>query len=154
MINIHGQHAHQLLLKPDHQLSLIDAYANHFGLLEQTNLSYQSWRSLHAERVRLKKEQEQRQARLQLLEYQVQELDEFALQDGEFKEIETEHSRLANSEVLLNNSQLCLQLLSDGEDVNVQQLLKTVLDKLDALVELDPQLKNVSQLLNDAVILV
>ncbi|NCB58557.1 MAG: DNA repair protein RecN [Gammaproteobacteria bacterium] len=152
LINIHGQHAHQLLLKPEHQLTVLDAYANHQGLLDTTRLHYQSWRSLHAERQRLRQAQEQRQARLQLLEYQVQELDEFALQPGEFNEIEAEHTRLANSESLLNDSQFCLQLLHDGDDVTINVLMQNVLDKLEGLGEVDPRLKNVAQMLQDAQI--
>ena len=68
LINIHGQHAHQLLLKPEYQLTVLDAYANHQGLLDATRQQYQNWRSLHAERQRLRQAQEQRQARLQFLE--------------------------------------------------------------------------------------
>jgi DNA repair protein RecN (Recombination protein N) len=152
LINIHGQHAHQLLLKQEHQLSVLDAYANHRGLLDSTRHYYQQWRSLHAERQRLRQAQEQRQARLQLLEYQVQELDEFALQADEFKNIVAEHSRLANCESLLNDSQFCLQLLDDGEDATISLLMKKVLDKLEALGEVDPSLKNIAQMLQDAQI--
>lgn len=43
LIQIHGQHAHQLLLKPDHQKHLLDAYAGHDDLLQQMRASYQTW---------------------------------------------------------------------------------------------------------------
>lgn len=152
LINIHGQHAHQLLLKSEYQLTVLDAYANHQGLLDSTRQHYQSWRSLHAERQRLRQAQEQRQSRLQLLEYQVQELDEFALRPGEFAEIEVEHTRLANSESLLHDSQFCLQLLHDGDDITIGTLMQNVLDKLEQLGEMDPLLKNVAQMLQDAKI--
>jgi DNA repair protein RecN (Recombination protein N) len=150
LINIHGQHAHQLLLKPEYQLNVLDAYANHHGLLESTRQYYQEWRSLHAERQRLRQAQDQRQARLQLLEYQVEELDEFALQAGEFNAVVAEHTRLANSESLLNDSQYCLQLLDDSDDVTINQLMKKVLDKLEPIGELDASLKNIAQMLKDA----
>ena len=152
LINIHGQHAHQLLLKPEYQLTVLDAYANHQGLLDATRQQYQNWRSLHAERQRLRQAQEQRQARLQLLEYQVQELDEFALQPGEFADIEAEHTRLANSESLLNDSQYCLQLLHDSDDVTICSLLKNVQDKLETLGDVDARLKSIAQMLRDAQI--
>ena len=96
LVNIHGQHAHQLLLKSDYQLAVLDAYAGHQFLLDETRASYQQWRNQHAELNRLKQDQQERDARQQLLEYQVQELDDFALQAGEYEEIESEHSRLAN----------------------------------------------------------
>lgn len=152
LINIHGQHAHQLLLKPDYQLNIIDAYANHPHLLENTRQAFQTWRSLHAERSRLKKEQEQRIARQQLLEYQVEELDEFALQSGEFEQIEAEHARLANSEALLHDSQLCLQLLQDSEETSIDQLIKQVIDTLEPLQNIDAPLKNITTMLSEAKI--
>ena len=96
LVNVHGQHAHQMLLKPDYQLALLDGYAGHHLLLDDVRRHYQQWRQLQNELNRLKAEQQQREARRQLIEYQVQELDEFALQPGEFEEIEEEHQRLAN----------------------------------------------------------
>lgn len=152
LINIHGQHAHQLLLKPEHQLSMLDAYANHQHLLEETNASFQHWRSLHAERQHLKQQQAQQQARQQLLEYQVKELNDFGLQPNEFVQIEAEHSKLANSETLLQNSHLCLQLLNDGDDATVSSLLKTILGHLEGLSDLDPALKNTMSMLQEASI--
>lgn len=150
LINIHGQHAHQLLLKPEHQLAMLDAYANHHHLLEQTSQAYQHWRSLHAERQHLKQMQGQNQARQQLLEYQVKELDEFALQPGEYEQIEAEHAKLANSETLLQNTHLCLQMLQDGDDVTVGSLLKNVIANLENLTDMDPALKNVMDMLQEA----
>ena len=152
LINIHGQHAHQLLLKPDHQLNIIDAYANHPSLVEQTRQAFQQWRSLHSERARLKKEQEQRQALQQLLEYQVEELEQFALSEGEFEQIEMEYSRLANSEALMHDSQLCLQILQDSEDSNIDQMIKQVIDTLSPLSSVDSNLKNITGMLSEAKI--
>lgn len=44
LLNIHGQHAHQLLLKPEHQLTILDAYAGHHELLDQTRSTFSQWR--------------------------------------------------------------------------------------------------------------
>lgn len=152
LINIHGQHAHQLLLKPEYQLAMLDAYANHQQLLDESQASYQHWRSLHAERQHLKQTLAQQQSRQQLLEYQVKELNEFALQPGEFLQIEAEHAKLANSETLLQNSHHCLQLLNDGDDATVSSLLKTVIGHLETLSDLDPALKNAMTMLQEASI--
>lgn len=87
LVNVHGQHAHQMLLKPDYQLALLDGYAGHHLLLDEVRRHYQQWRQLQNELNRLKAEQQQREARRQLIEYQVQELDEFALQPGSLKRL-------------------------------------------------------------------
>ena len=152
LINIHGQHAHQLLLKPDHQLTILDGYAGHHSLLEATRQHYQQWRQLQNERVRLQQYKSQREARRQLLEYQVEELDTFALQPGEYEEIEQEHSRLANGGQIVSDCQACLDLLYDNDEATVASLLKNSLSRLEDLCVLDDRLQSVTSMLQEAMI--
>ena len=152
LLNIHGQHAHQLLLKPEHQLTILDAYAGHHDLLDQTRSTFSQWRQQHHELQKLKTEQEQRQSRRQLLEYQVEELDEFALGEQEFAEIEQEHSRLANGSEIVEQCQGCLDLLYDNEEITIAGLLTSVTDKLEKLTDLDASLQPVATMLQEAVI--
>ena len=90
LVSIHGQHAHQLLAKSEYQQQLIDQYANHSELLAKVKGQYRQWRTLEKEYQSLLEKQAQRDSQKQLLEYQVSELDEFALQPGEFEQIEEE----------------------------------------------------------------
>ena len=152
LLNIHGQHAHQLLLKPEHQLTILDAYAGHHELLDQTRSTFSQWRQQHHELQKLKTEQEQRQSRRQLLEYQVEELDEFALGEQEFAEIEQEHSRLANGSEIVEQCQGCLDLLYDNEEITIAGLLTSVTDKLEKLMDLDTSLQPIATMLQEAVI--
>ncbi len=152
LVNVHGQHAHQLLLKPDYQLSLLDGYAGHHLLLEEVRQHYQLWRQLQNELNRLKAEQQQREARRQLIEYQVQELDEFALQPGEFEAIEEEHQRLANGTELMQECGACLDLLYDNEETTIAGLLQVAVDKAEGLVGMDSRLTPVLEMLNEAMI--
>ncbi|PJG58925.1 DNA repair protein RecN [Aeromonas cavernicola] len=152
LVNIHGQHAHQMLLKPDYQLTLLDGYAGHHLLLSEVRQHYQQWRQLHNELNRLKAEQQQREARRQLIEYQVQELDEFALQLGEFEQIEEEHQRLANGTELVQECGFCLDLLYDNEETTIAGLLQTAVDRAEGLVGMDGRLGNVLGMLNEALI--
>ncbi len=152
LINIHGQHAHQLLLKPEYQLTLLDAYAGHHELLSSTREQYQLWRQLQNEIQRLQQDKSQREARRQLLEYQVEELDSFALQPGEFAEIEQEHTRLANSGEIVSDCQICLDLLYDNEEVTAATLLKSAASRLETLCSLDESLQPVAQMLQEALI--
>ena len=152
LLNIHGQHAHQLLLKPEHQLTILDAYAGHHELLDQTRSTFSQWRQQHHELQKLKTEQEQRQSRRQLLEYQVEELDEFALGEQEFAEIEQEHSRLANGSEIIEQCQGCLDLLYDNEEITIAGLLTSVTDKLEKLTDMDASLQPIATLLQEAVI--
>lgn len=152
LINIHGQHAHQELQKPDYQRSLLDAYAGHHQLLQQVSHSYQQWRQLSNERKRLQSEQVQWQAQRQLLEYQVAELDELALAADEFPGLEAEHKRLANGAELLNDCQFTLSVLAEGEESNALQLLRQGLKTLAELTRMDERLAPVQEMIESSLI--
>ncbi|MGL4474107.1 MAG: DNA repair protein RecN [Shewanella sp.] len=152
LVGIHGQHAHHAMLKSDQQLALLDSYANHKFLQEAVINAYQQVRQSEAELKRLTLSSNERLARRQLLQYQVQELDEFNLQAGEFQEIESEHKRLANGSALIDNCQHSLQLIQDSDDATIEQLLNKVINLTDEISEFDPVLANVCTMLNEALI--
>ncbi|GAA5186268.1 DNA repair protein RecN [Ferrimonas gelatinilytica] len=152
LVSIHGQHAHHSMLHGDVQLDLLDQYAGHQRLIDDCRRGYQRWKEIDSAIERLEQAQSQRQARAQLLEYQVQELDEFSLQPGEFEQIELEHKRLANSGSLMEQSQRALYLLSEGEDVSVQSLLSQAISEVESLHGNDPSLSNVLTMLHEGII--
>ncbi|WP_028108618.1 DNA repair protein RecN [Ferrimonas futtsuensis] len=152
LLTIHGQHAHQGLLQSQTQQNLLDNYAAHHGLLEACANNYRRWKHLDNELVRLRDEQEQRQARQQLLEYQVQELDEFGLEPGEFQNIEAEHKRLANCTTLMEQSQRACYLLSEGEEVSALSLLQQAIGEVETLAGEDATLSPTMELLHEGLI--
>ncbi|MBD78229.1 MAG: DNA repair protein RecN [Crocinitomicaceae bacterium] len=116
LLSVHSQHAHQLLLKPDHQRNMLDGYAENKSLLSNVAELCNSIKSLQTEKARLLAAKDDNDARRQLLEYQVVELDEFALESGEFEKIEQEHRVLSNAEALTNNSYQILQMISENDE--------------------------------------
>ncbi|PXA70260.1 DNA repair protein RecN [Vibrio sp. 11986-1-5] len=152
LINIHGQHAHQQLMKPELQLAMLDQYAGHLDLLKQTRLAYQQWRQVNHHLKQLRENSQQNQAQLQLLEYQIKELNELALGEEEFIELEQEHKRLSNSGDLAINCQKAINLLYESEEVNALNLLQTVSHTLIELAEMDSQLSSLPNMLNEAMI--
>ncbi len=152
LLSIHGQHAHQQLLKSEHQRLLLDAYAGHHGLLQATKQRYRQWQELKQEHQQLHADQQQREARRQLLEYQVAELDQFAPSADEYPELEAEQQRLSHAAGLIQSSQLSLQLLADGDETNALALLKQASYQLADAVTIDPQLQDVEQMLQDALV--
>ncbi|MXR68775.1 DNA repair protein RecN [Shewanella sp. JBTF-M18] len=152
LIGIHGQHAHHAMLKSEHQLTLLDSYANHKMLLDACSASYQRFKLIQKELSQLQQSQHERIARKQLLQYQVEELDEFALGEGEFEEIEAEHKKLANGTALIQACQRTLYLLQDSEEGAIESLLNMSLDQAQELEGYDPELKGVGNMLNDALI--
>ena len=152
LIHINGQHASQLLLKSDFQLQTLDHFCSHPALLAQMREDYQHWKTLQQQVKTFKQKCAENEAKKQLLQYQVNELDEFNLQPNEFLELEEDHKRLSNSEELTSLSQSVLQLLSENETVSVDSLLYRASQHLDELAALDNQYADVQTMLNDTLI--
>ncbi|KID58618.1 recombination and repair protein [Pseudoalteromonas luteoviolacea] len=152
LIAIHGQHAHQLLLKPEHQLGLLDAYAGHHNMLSAVKAQYHHYYKLQKEHANLLKQQHAQAAKKQLLEYQVEELDEFALQEGEFEQIEAEHNRLSHAQTLVESSQRELMSLYEQEDQTVLGQLQHSVQTFSELSSLDKSLEGISQMLSEAAV--
>lgn len=152
LISIHGQHAHQHLLKADHQLHLLDAYAGHVELVDAVRSQYRHYQSLQKEFTALEQAQQQQAAQKQLLEYQVAELDEFALQQGEFTAIEAEHHKLSHSQTILESCQRELQHLYESDEQNACSILQHSAQKFAELAHYDASLSDVATLLEEAAV--
>ena len=152
LIHINGQHASQLLLKNDYQLQLVDTFAHHHDLLAQMREDYRSWKNLQTQVKTFQQKVSENEAKKQLLQYQVEELDEFALRPNEYLELEEDQRRLSNSEQLTQLSQSALQLLSENETVSIDSMLYRTTQYIDELSELDPRYASVQTMLNDALI--
>ena len=152
LIHINGQHASQLLLKNDYQLQLVDTFAHHNDLLAQMREDYRAWKNLQTEVKNFQQKVAENEAKKQLLQYQVEELDEFALRPNEYLELEEDQRRLSNSEQLTQLSQSALQLLSENETVSIDSMLYRATQYIDELSELDPRYVSVQTMLNDALI--
>ena len=152
LIHINGQHASQLLLKNDYQLQLMDTFAHHHDLLAQMREDYRAWKNLQTQVKTFQQKVAENEAKKQLLQYQVEELDEFALRPNEYLELEEDQRRLSNSEQLTQLSQSALQLLSENETVSIDSMLYRAMQYIDELSELDPRYASVQTMLNDALI--
>ena len=152
LIHINGQHASQLLLKNDYQLQLVDTFAHHNDLLAQMREDYRAWKNLQTQVKNFQQKVAENEAKKQLLQYQVEELDEFALRPNEYLELEEDQRRLSNSEQLTQLSQSALQLLSENETMSIDSMLYRATQYIDELSELDPRYVSVQTMLNDALI--
>lgn len=152
LIQIHGQHAHQLLLKPEHQKTLLDAYAGEPLLMQNMAQHYRQWHQSCRALAQHQQLAQEREARRELLQYQLKELNEFAPVSGEYEQIDEEYKRLANSGQLLSTSQQALLMLADGEENNLQSQLYTARQLMTELMEMDDKLSGVSVMLEEAAI--
>jgi len=150
LINIHGQHDHQLIVKSSQQCKLLDGYANHQSLLDEVKHYYQQWHKLNKELTLLQQSKQQREAQQQLLQYQVNELNEFSLQIGEFETLESDYKRHANAQDILDTTLQSLQTLAEDENFNILDSLRHCAENIASLARLDKRLENVATILNDS----
>ncbi|MEK7766745.1 MAG: AAA family ATPase, partial [bacterium] len=97
LVDLHGQHEHQLLLDPRHHAEFLDAFGGLLPLREEVRETYHGWRAARAELERLRAADAERASRLDLLAYQVNELEAARLAPGEEEALAVERLRLANS---------------------------------------------------------
>ncbi|BDH44838.1 DNA repair protein RecN [Salmonella enterica subsp. enterica serovar Choleraesuis] len=152
LIQIHGQHAHQLLLKPDHQKLLLDGYSNDNELLQQMAADYRRWHQSCRMLAQHQQQSQERVARSELLQYQLKELNEFAPLAGEFEQIDEEYKRLANGGQLMTLGQQALNILAEDEQANLQSQLYSARQLLGELCSLDEKLSPVLNMLEEAAI--
>ena len=150
LIQIHGQHAHQLLVKPEYQKSLLDGYAGEYALTHQMAEHYRLWHQSCRELAQHQQQSQDRAARAELLQYQLKELNEFNPQAGEYEQIDEEYKRLANSGQLLTTSQHALAILADGEEANLQSQLYAAKQLVTELAGMDSKLSGLLDMLEDA----
>ena len=151
LINIHGQQDHQLITKSIEQIKILDDYSNHQHLLNDVEYFFQKHKQLTNELNCLNESKIQRDAKQQLLQYQVTELDEFSLGDEEFTSLESDYKRHSNAQDILHETLSSIQILSENEAFNVIHSLQKTSDNINKLATLDQTLLNVASTINDAL---
>ncbi len=152
LVDIHGQHEHQSLMKPDMQRQLLDDYANHKALLDQVKQTYSEWHSNKQKLSELQEACKDRNDRLDLLRYQVSELDNLELQAGEFEQLQQEHQMLANADQLSETSNQALLALYDAEENSIHAQLSRQANKIDAMMSTDDRLSPAYDMLSEAMV--
>src|SRR5690606_7808081 len=152
LIDIHSQHEHQSLLKPDTHRRLLDEYAGSQELARQVQLAAQRWRQTRQELQRLSSSGDEQRARHQLLSYQLEELENLALGDNELEQLEREHKTLSNAEQLLGACRQVLDLCSESDAGNVLSALTASLNRLGGFTSQPGPLSEATSLLASAQI--
>ncbi|QWD94287.1 DNA repair protein RecN [Polynucleobacter sp. MG-Unter2-18] len=151
LVDIHGQHAHQLLLKGGAQRELLDRHANHLDLVTEVS---QLFKTLNESRRRLEQAENAGQdieRERERLEWQLEELNELSPQEGEWTTIQSEHARLANGAKIMSGCQEAIDALSDADN-SVESTLSKASANISALAEHDSGLSDISQALESAQI--
>ena len=152
LVDIHGQHEHQSLLRREAQRQLLDDYAGHQALAATVAEQCRTWMRLRQELRQLQQAGSDRDARLDILRHHLRELAALNLAEGEVAELESEQRRLAHASQLLETGQQLLNSLTESDETAIADRLNLSLRELDGLIRLDARLTPVSELLNAALI--
>jgi DNA repair protein RecN (Recombination protein N) len=151
LVDIHGQHAHQLLLKGGAQRELLDRHANHLELVAEVS---QLFKTLNESRRKLEQAENAGQdieRERERLEWQLEELTQLSPLDGEWTAIQSEHARLANGAKIISGCQEAINVLSDADN-SVESTLSKASANMSTLAEHDSALSAISEALESAQI--
>ncbi len=150
LVDIHGQHAHQSLLKSDAQRVLLDNQAGLQEALRELGQLYKAWRALVKQREEFETNAKNVLLERERLEWQVGELDKLTVKPGEWTEISNEHSRLSHAAHLIEGAQEALTAISESDDNPMLSRLSSLNVKIAKLVDIDAELKPVLEALEPA----
>jgi DNA repair protein RecN (Recombination protein N) len=149
-LNIHGQHAHQLLGLKDNQRLLLDEYGEYKNELDTVANACKEWTDANRQLEKIKQGQGQ-DSTVNLLRYQVEEISALEIKEGEYEELDDEHRRLANGRRLQETTQSALNHLREDEQ-SISSSIYTLLANLRELESVDDGLVSINKLIDDAII--
>lgn len=149
LLNIHGQHDGQLLLKSEHQIEYLDAFAGLGDLLSEVESLYYTYSNGRDEVNRLGELQKDMVSEYKLTMYQTAELSRLAPKENEFAELSNEYDRLSNVHTLLQNSMNIHGQLTDDEN-GILTSLNTLVNSMSGLVKMDRSLSPLLQNIENA----
>ncbi|MBR6573263.1 MAG: DNA repair protein RecN [Clostridia bacterium] len=156
LVNIHGQHDNQMLLKPENHYIYIDLLADNLPLREEYYSCFKNFNDIRREIKSLELDEDKKLERIDLLKYQISELESAQIKLGELETLKASQKLLQNREKIMKTLRECVSSLLGDDDTNgaitlSQIALKTV-DKLkdESLDDISSSLNNAIELLNTA----
>jgi DNA repair protein RecN (Recombination protein N) len=149
LVEIHGQHQHQSLVRPAARRELLDGYGDLGASAAKVAELYRAWQQRLASRAALETNAAAFAAERERLEWQVRELDGLRVRADEWTELTAEHARLAHAASLIEGAQSGVEALAESEGSTLAQL-SAVVAKLQGLVEHDARLQEIVALLGSA----
>src|SRR6185436_6466172 len=149
LVDIHGQHEHQSLARAGAQRELLDGYGSLADAARGVEELYRAWRARRETRIAFETGAAAVSAERGELEWQVRELEALRIAAGEWQELTEQHARLAHAASLLEAAQIGIDALSEGESSSLARL-NSVIARLEHLVDFDPRLREILEVLEPA----
>lgn len=139
LVDIHGQHAHQSLLRADAQRALLDGYGGLDTLCREVGAAWKVWRQLETALERARADSDASVREREMLAWQIQELEQLAFSAPEWESLEGEQRRLAHAASLIEGAQYALSSLAEGEGA-CESLVAAVADRVQHMAAVDSEL--------------
>lgn len=152
LVDIHGQHAHHLLLHRDRQRTIVDDFGGHHEMLVQVADKAGRWQKLRREIADIAAEGEDRASRLDFLRFQLGELEGLRLETDEPERLAAEQRRLANAESILDGCRRALDRLEGDHDHSAANACADVRRHLEPVARHDSHAREVLDLVEAAAI--
>ncbi|MCY7388109.1 MAG: DNA repair protein RecN [Burkholderiales bacterium] len=149
LMDVHGQHEHQTLLKRDAQLGLLDGFADNEGLLVDVKKTHAAWSQLAATRAAREANDIAISREFEELSYQIRELEALKFSVSRWEETLNDQRRLANAAGLIESAQSAIDSLDDNEGAVLSQI-DSVASRLSKEADTDPALKESVALVDSA----
>ena len=151
LVNIHGQHHNQALLKNDEQRRRLDRYAGHRELLAACADAYRHWQQLEKDHAAWQTARTSDEERLALLAYQLDEIEQLAPQEDEFDQLAAKQTLLASADQILASGSRLAEQLSDGEH-NLHSALRHAQREAEHLAALHEPYRETAELLEQSAV--
>lgn len=150
LLDIHGQHEHQSLLRRSTHIRLLDEFAVESKLLAQLHSTWRQWQQNFQQMDALRQQSADNSAESQLLSYQLIELDEMNIEAGEIEKLEAEFKSLSHADDTLAAVNSALAYCDESEDGNASSLLNQARSALERLPAQSGRLTTIKELLETA----
>ncbi|MFC2406270.1 MAG: DNA repair protein RecN [Cardiobacterium sp.] len=151
LVNIHGQHHNQALLKNDEQRRRLDRYAGHRELLAACADAYRHWQQLEKDHAAWQTARTSDEERLALLAYQLDEIEQLAPQEDEFDQLAAKQTLLASADQILASGSRLAEQLSDGEH-NLHSALRHAQREAEHLAAIHDNYRETAELLEQSAV--
>ena len=149
LVDIHGQHAHQSLMRPAGQREILDGFAGAAAQAKAVAEAWRAWQTARQARSAAEADAAAIEKERERLSWQTRELDALAFRPDEWDELQVEHKRLAHAASLIEGVELALEMISEGEGATTSTLA-AIVSRLNTLAEYDTALKEAVDILEPA----
>lgn len=151
-IDIHGQHAHQSLVRAETQRELLDTVAKTTPLLNELKQVYKQWQQTKQQLNDLQQQSADQTARFDLLKYQVSELEALSLSDEKVSQLLKDQQQLANASELITAAESGLHHIFESDHGAAYDIISSTLSQLEKLQDIEPGFASMIETLNAAII--